>query len=215
MQSINHNLSHVYQSVEVNENDGLLNNSDTIGYSVGENDNLKNTVKYAPWIITAIVVSFLILNFMFSATAAPANFRASHVDVVGCKPCTYSQCQLTGCGSTAPFMCTAGGANNGCASDAMDWLKSISCSDCCDSSNCPSVLSSGKECEVCTFQQCAELAAVSNQKCGSSAPYVCAYGSARMGCSSDAKSWLSMSPATCRYDRSFDSFYSFIINSSD
>ena len=184
---------HVYQSVEnvdVNENDGLLNNdSDTSGYR-------KMAIKYAPWIITAIAISFVILTFMFSTTAAPANFRSSHV--ASCKPCTYTQCKLNGCGSKAPFVCTAGGATNGCAADAMDWLKSISCSDCCDSSDCPSVLSSGKECEVCTSQQCAELAAISNQKCGPSAPYVCADGSARMGCSSVANSWLSVSPATCR-----------------
>lgn len=133
---------------------------------------------------------------MFSTTAAPANFRAS--PLASCKPCTYSQCQLTGCGSTEPFVCTAGGANNGCAAGSTDWLNSISCTDCCDSSDCPSILKKGSKCEGCTAKQCSALAAISSQKCGSGAPYVCAEGSSQMGCSSIASAWLSMPPTTCR-----------------
>lgn len=192
---------HVYQSVEkkdVSENDGLLN-SNEISYSKGESSNHKMAVKYAPWILTAIAVCFAIFMYISSTSGgAPANFRSSQV--TSCKPCTYSQCQLTGCGSDEPYVCTAGGANNGCASGATDWLGSNSCTDCCDSADCSSVLKLGSKCEGCTAKQCAALAAVSDQKCGKGAPYVCAQGSSQMGCSSVASAWLSMPPTTCRYD---------------
>ena len=58
----------------------------------------------------------------------------------GCfmRPCTKQECFWAGCGSTAPFVCAAGGPVGGCTSDEQGWPNSGICSSCCDLSTCES-----------------------------------------------------------------------------
>ena len=63
-----------------------------------------------------------------SPTPAPAG--------KGCMACTAAQCIGEGCGESAPYMCLAGPAHGGCASDPAYWPKSGACNSCCDSTSC-------------------------------------------------------------------------------
>ena len=59
----------------------------------------------------------------------------------GCPPCNPAQCKLDRCGAGAPYECTAGGAQGGCAKDSGFWPERIvaapaSCSACCDGTKC-------------------------------------------------------------------------------
>ncbi len=56
--------------------------------------------------------------------------------------CSAQHCQgYQKCGSSAPFQCLNGSANNGCSGDEFGWTVRSGdniCSECCDTRTCPS-----------------------------------------------------------------------------
>eukprot|EP00611_Tribonema_gayanum_P025911 TRINITY_DN6025_c0_g1_i1.p1 TRINITY_DN6025_c0_g1~~TRINITY_DN6025_c0_g1_i1.p1 ORF type:complete len:232 (-),score=37.90 TRINITY_DN6025_c0_g1_i1:324-935(-) len=119
-----------------------------------------------------------------------------------CGPCGFGICAASMCDhNSAPFVCTSGGAQTGCAAEASTWPKYDDCDSCCDLSNCSKTMESGddkeltKKCGPCGKKDCQEFGGY--QRCGLGAPYVCTEGSSKYGCASDKYHWAAMLDTSC------------------
>jgi hypothetical protein len=63
-----------------------------------------------------------------------------HEDIKLCAACTPSECSTFAkrCDSKSPYVCTDGGATNGCTADKYHWPSALNgiCNKCCDISQC-------------------------------------------------------------------------------
>ena len=158
-------------------------------------------VRSSYWYLFFLGVSLLLIGTCYRVVAPRFENSSSPSS---CSSCTYEQCLVSTCGTAAPFLCLSGAATHGCTSIANGWTSSGICSSCCDMTGCKETIlnglkSSGSKCDLCTSAQCLDLSAISDQKCGSTAPYVCTAGSARMGCSASELEWLSVPTTECRF----------------
>lgn len=198
---MNQNFQSNYQRIDALESAEFFEKSTAVAIDPNEggNHHWRNFSKHS---LISIVV-LLVFAFLAGFAGGELRMAARETSTFSCSAsCSFKQCTAAVCGSDVPYLCDEGAAANGCAATADFWPTSYVCTSCCSIIDCEETIAAGgddttDECTLCTESQCTDLAAISNQKCGSSAPYVCTGGSSRMGCNANQFYWTSLLPSQC------------------